>query len=51
MKRYNVWWCQEYWLGNECLGREVTEKQADKIIEKHKQYEYIDIWKVEANNN
>jgi len=47
-KRYNVWWCQMYWLGNECLGRNLTEKQAEKIIKQHQQYDHIDIWKDEV---
>lgn len=47
-QKYNVWWCQMHWLGNECLGRNLTEIQAEKIIKEHEQYPHIDIWKVEA---
>ena len=48
VKRYNVWWCQAHWLGNECISRNVTDKQAEKLINQHKEYEHIDIWKDEV---
>ena len=47
-KRYNVYWEQEYWLGVEVLARNVTKKQAEKIINEHKQYRHKEIWKKEV---